>query len=118
LPGRDVAVFSVTAAVGQRANLVPHGKLTDTRTERHHFTGHFQTGNRIHARLHRVLACPLQGVGAIDPGGMHANQHFAGCGDGQGHTLGLQDFGATRLSDFDTGHFAGQSHVDSCCLRF
>ncbi|MNG15848.1 hypothetical protein D3C84_997040 [compost metagenome] len=76
LAGRRDAVLCVTAAVGQRADVVADDKFADTFTDRHHFPGHFQARNRAHAGFHRVLAGTLNHVGAIDPGSVHANQHF------------------------------------------
>ncbi|MNN16949.1 hypothetical protein D3C81_1301100 [compost metagenome] len=118
LAGGDGAVFGITTAVGQRADFVAHGELIDTRPERHDFTGDLQPGNRVHAGFHRVFAGTLQGVRPVDSGGVYADQHLAFCDSWKRHAFGLQDVGATGFADFDSGHFVGQGHIDSCWHKF
>ncbi|MNI09608.1 hypothetical protein D3C73_626860 [compost metagenome] len=77
LAGRGDTVLRVATAIGQRTDLVAYEEFADTFADGHDFTGHFQARVGIHAGLERVFAGPLQGIGAIDPSGMHADQHFA-----------------------------------------
>ncbi|MNG07426.1 hypothetical protein D3C84_907250 [compost metagenome] len=104
LARRDRAILRVAAAIGQRTDFVADDEFADTGADGDHLTRHFQPRNRVHAGFHRVFAGTLQHVRAIDPGGVHADQHFAGTCRGHGDLTRLQDFGSTGLGDFDVGH--------------
>ncbi|MNF96153.1 hypothetical protein D3C84_789340 [compost metagenome] len=115
LAGRDRAILRITAAIGQRTDLVADDKLADICANGDHFAGHLQTWVWVHAGFHRVLAGSLKNVGAIDPGSMHADQHFTDACSGQGHLARLQDFRATGFGDFNQGHVFGQIHFIYLC---
>ncbi|MNR26173.1 hypothetical protein D3C85_1433670 [compost metagenome] len=111
LTGRGDAILRIPAAIGQRTHAIAEDELSDALADRHDFTGHFQPGDGAHAGFHRVLARALDHVGAVDAGGVDADQYFAGPRGGDGDLVGLQDFGASGLGDFNLGHGFGQSHV-------
>ena len=105
------AKLRITAAIGQGAHLVAQAERGHAVAQRHHFTGHFQTRNRAHAGLHRVFARTLQGVGAIHPGGVHADQDLAGTGHGHLRLARLEHLWATGRGDFDQGHVVREHHL-------
>ena len=107
LPGRHSGVLGVAATIGQRADAVTDGERADAGAKGHNHPGNFQAGDRVHARFHRVFTGALQCIRAIDPGGVHADQHFTFGDVRDRHAFGLQDVGATGFGDFDAGHFVG-----------
>lgn len=114
LAGRRHTILGIAAAIGQGADPVTDDELVDPCADRDHFSRHFQARNRAHSRLHRVLAGALNDVGTVDPGGVNADQHFAGGRHRQRFPTRLQDLGAARLGDFNEGHGLWQGMAVAC----
>lgn len=115
LAGGYGAELCIAATIGQGTDLVAQAVFIDAVAQRNHFAGHFQARYRAHAGFHWVLAGALQGIGTINPGGMHADQNFAGAGRGHCNLTGLENLGAAEGGDFNLGHVVGQSHVLDTC---
>ena len=89
LRGRG-AVLRVAAARHQRADLVAHAPLRHRTVHRDDPPGDLEPRDVGGARRHRIVAAPLQHVGAVHAGGGDGDEHLAGAGRGHRPRAGLQ----------------------------
>jgi hypothetical protein len=79
-------ILGIAAALHQSADLVANieGGVVEIAVD--DFAGHFQAGNVGSARRRGVIAHALEHVRAVDAGGVHLDQHFAGLKTGTGRS--------------------------------
>lgn len=111
LPGRHGAILRITAAIGERADLVARFKFADAFAERHHFSGNFEAEDRACVLRRRIGALPLRDIGAVDAGRLDPHQDFASGGGWQRCLRKLHHLRATMGGKVDEAHFFGQGHI-------
>ena len=78
LCGRHNAIFRITAACNQRANLLSRLDTCHACTKGDDITGNFKAWDICDAFRRRVKPAALQKVGTVNAGGPDTHQYFAG----------------------------------------
>ena len=100
----DDAQLGLAAAAGDRHHAVAHSEARGARPERSDLAGELEPRDVLRrARRGRIAALALQHVGAVEPGGADAHEHFAGPGFGVGALLD----GDVTVGDHGSPHRRG-----------
>ena len=111
-PGRDrqavtrvgQAIFAVTAARYQRADLLAVEQPCVPFSRRHDSAGNFEAGDRRGASRRWITSHTLRDIGPVDPGEGDFHQHLASPRARHGQALRAQNFWAARRIEADCRH--------------